>query len=135
MNESDQIYCRAWTSTSNGYQDLTEEDWGDLDKTKLHRTDGPAVICLDGHEEWWQNGKRHRENGPATIYKNGTKHWWQNYQLNRIDGPAVIYPNGYVEWWIKNKSLDTKQVEDWIQDNNINLKTIEGQTAFKLRWS
>lgn len=49
---------------------------------KLHRTDGPAVIWVDGLnewcEEWWLNGKRHRTDGPAVIWFDGLKEWWVN---------------------------------------------------------
>ena len=132
MNELDQIYCRVWTV--NGHQDLTVHEWKMFDYRKLNRTDGPAVIFDDGTEEWYQSGKLHRTNEPAVMGSHGRKMWWQNGKLHRVDGPAVVCSDGRKEWWIKHQRLDTQQVEDWIQENSINLSTQEGQTAFVLRW-
>ena len=42
---------------------------------KLHRVDGPAVICPNGTKEWYINGKLHRVDGPAIEYNTGTKVW------------------------------------------------------------
>ena len=44
---------------------------------KLHREDGPAIVCRDGYKEWCLNGKPHREDGPAVI-ANGDKFWCLN---------------------------------------------------------
>ena len=54
--------------------------------------------------------------------------------LHRLDGPAVIWPNGSKEYWINNKELNRKEVESWIKDNNINLKTKEHQALFMLKF-
>ena len=43
---------------------------------RLHREDGPAVDCKDGHKQWWINGKLHREDGPAVEYMNGNKRYY-----------------------------------------------------------
>ena len=32
-----------------------------------HRIGGPAVIYVDGIEEWWVDNKRHRIDGPALV--------------------------------------------------------------------
>lgn len=40
----------------------------------LHCDDGPAVICPDGTELYYRNGKRHRKDGPAEVYK--SEAWW-----------------------------------------------------------
>ena len=45
---------------------------------KLHREDGPAIICHDGQKEWYKAGKRHREDGPAVEFFSGGKQWWVN---------------------------------------------------------
>jgi hypothetical protein len=42
----------------------------------LHRTNGPAIIYLDGYEYWYFEGKRHRTDGPAIIEADGSKQWW-----------------------------------------------------------
>ena len=54
--------------------------------------------------------------------------------LHRLDGPAVVYSEGPNEWWIDGKYLPGRDVEKWIQENEIDLSTEEGQTAFALRW-
>jgi len=45
---------------------------------KLHKIEGPAIVCPDEYEEWWYNGLRHRINGPAVIRTNGVKEYWIN---------------------------------------------------------
>jgi len=52
--------------------------------------------------------------------------------LHRLDGPAVIYSKKRKEYWINDKELDTQDVEDWIKENNINLKTKAHQALFML---
>jgi hypothetical protein len=44
----------------------------------LHRTDGPAIICISGHKSWFFEGKCHRTDGPAIICYDGTKFWFLN---------------------------------------------------------
>ena len=48
---------------------------------KLHREDGPAIVCTNGTKFWYLNGKLHRENGPAVIHANGDKCWYLNGKL------------------------------------------------------
>lgn len=43
---------------------------------KPHRIHGPAVLCPDGTEFWYQNGQLHREDGPALVDPRGEKHWY-----------------------------------------------------------
>lgn len=56
---------------------------------KLHRTNGPALVCADGMQQWCQYGKLHREGGPARIYGDGREEWWLNDQRHRVGGPAM----------------------------------------------
>jgi len=124
---------------------------------KLHREDGPAYISVD-FKSWWKNGKRHREDGPACTdnrigfigryingvkhriggpaikYLNGTKEWCINGKLHRLDGPAVIKKYGHKEYWINGKKLNKKEVETWIKNNNINLRTKQHQTLFMVKF-
>ena len=72
---------------------------------QLHRIDGPALECSNGHKEWLQNGLPHRADGPAIVYTNGTKHWCRNGLLHRTDGPAIEWYNGKIEWWINGEEL------------------------------
>ena len=44
----------------------------------LHRENGPAIVCTNGHKEWWQNGQRHRIDGPAIEWRNGVRFWYVN---------------------------------------------------------
>ena len=56
-------------------------------------------------------------------------------KLHHLGRPAVEYTDGSSkEWWIDGEELDTEEVELWIEENNIDLKTQEDQMAFKLRW-
>jgi hypothetical protein len=43
-------------------------------------------------------GQFHREDGPAEICGDGTEYWYQNGKLFREDGPCIIYPDGSVIW-------------------------------------
>jgi len=100
---------------------------------KRHREDGPAVSWY-GDKKWYVNGKLHRADGPAAIYQNGRKEWWQNGKLHRIDGAAVEFNNGYKYWYINDKELNAEEVETWIKNNNINLKTKKHQALFMLKF-
>jgi len=50
-----------------------------------HRTDGPAIVYLDGPHIWCLNGKWHREDGPAYIGANGTHVWYLNDRYYSFD--------------------------------------------------
>jgi len=105
----EEINCRIWTK--DGYQDLIKHEWLNIDNNTLHRLDGPAIEYDDGTKKWMVDGK-----------------------LHRLDGPAIEYNNGTKKWWIGGEHLPTEEIEEWLEENKINLKTQEGQTAFKLRW-
>jgi hypothetical protein len=83
---------------------------------RLHREDGPAIICYNNgritSEYWYRNGKRHRDDGPASIcYENGkiiSEYWYHDGKLHRDDGPASIwYKDGQItnEYWVYNDAL------------------------------
>ena len=101
---------------------------------KLHREEGPAMLLYDNSEEWYIDGLLHRENGPAINHANGHHEWYLHGNLHRLDGPAIEYNNGG-EWWINDCKLNTEVVEAWLEENNINLSTTEGQMAFKIRFT
>ena len=100
-----------------------------------HRLDGPAIEWKNGLKEWWVDDKRHRADGPAIEFVSGTKAWWVDNRLHRLDCPAFEGADGTKEWWLNGKQLPTEEVEDWLEENNINLKTESGQMALKLRWT
>lgn len=108
-------------------------------KKYIHRENGPAIIHDSGNDEresWYRHNKLHRIDGPAvssTWHK--LKAWWINGELHCIDGPAVTCPDRKDEWWINGNQLDRCEVEEWLEENEINLKEEIGQMAFKLRWS
>ena len=59
--------------------DLGNSRWYKDAKCKiLHRENGPAVDCTNGHKEWWQNGLLHRTDGPAAEWADGRKCWYIN---------------------------------------------------------
>lgn len=130
---SDEIYCQAWIKGKR--RRFTADKWTVFSKKHLHRLDGPAVEYADGLKEWWQNGQRHRTDGPALEYPDGHCEWYQNDKLHRVDGPAIEWGNKIRDWAINDQDLDQAQVETWIKENNIDLSTEEGQTAFVLKWS
>ena len=91
-----------------------------------------------GEKIWYMPSKGkdhyHRLDGPAIEYKSGSKIWWVDDKLHRLDGPAVEDVDGTKEWWINGKELPTDEVEIWLEENDVDLKTESGQMAFKLRW-
>lgn len=108
-------------------------------KRYFHRLDGPAMEYADGTKIWCVNNKRHRLDGPAAEYvfveySFEAKEWWVDDKIHRLDGPAWEGTNGTVAWRIDNELLPTEEVEKWLKENKINLKTETGQVAFKLRW-
>lgn len=54
---------------------------------------------------------------------------------HREDGPAFVDMDGSKHWWFNDIQLPTGEVEDWLEENKVDLKTDEGQMAFKLRWT
>ena len=66
----------------------------------IHRSDGPAIIRIDGTREYYVDGLLHRnpEYGiilPAIIKGDGTKLWYNKGMLHRDNGrPAILYPDG-----------------------------------------
>lgn len=128
----EEIICRAWTK--NGYMNLTKKEWFSFDHNLLHREDGPAVKYVNETEWWCLNGKRHRESGPAVVWESGPGEWWVNNKLHRLDGPAVTYSSGVRYWFINGKQIETEEIEKWLEENKVDLKTEIGQMAFKLRW-
>ena len=101
---------------------------------QCHRLDGPAIEEAHGTKYWLVNGQRHRLDGPAIEHADGTKSWYVNDQCHRLDGPAIELANGTKAWYVNGQKLDTEKVEAWLEENNADLKTKEGQMAFKLRW-
>lgn len=83
-------------------------------KGELHRTNGPAVVCANGDQEWWVDGKRHRINKPAIEYRDGSRQWWVDGKLHRTDGPAIVYEDGHREWWVNGKPhrIDGPAIQD-----------------------
>ncbi len=77
----------------------------------------------------------HRLDGPAVEYRDGTKYWYVDDKLHRLDGPALEFADGSESWYINGNQLPIREVEAWLDENDINLKTEAGQIAFKLRWS
>jgi len=65
---------------------------------------------------------------------NGTKKWLKSNKFHRLSGPAIIWSNGDEEWWVSGKRLDTNKVENWIKDNNINLKTKAHQVLLMVKF-
>jgi hypothetical protein len=86
----------------NGFEIIEEH----RDKNgKLHRVDGPAVVCADGSESWCIHGRAHRTDGPSSSFSNGLKRWCINGKLHREDGPAIVYADGTKDWYLHDKQI------------------------------
>jgi len=68
--------------------------------------------------EYYLNGEFHREDGPAIIWYDGSIYYYVNGVRHREDGPAVIWDDGSKYWYINSKDI-TKEVNNWIKENNI----------------
>lgn len=77
---------------------------------RLHRDDGPAFIRIDGTRGWYLHGRLHRENGPAVIETDGTQTWCQHGKRHRNDGPAVVKADGTQEWWWRGHMVTEGQL-------------------------
>ena len=93
-----------------------------------------------GDKTWYLpskgGGHYHRLDGPAVEFlSNGLKQWYVDGRRHRIDGPAVEREDGSNRWYIDGKHLPKEEVEEWLEENDVDLKTESGQMAFKLRWS
>src|ERR1700691_6274019 len=76
------------------------------------------VEYSDGIIYYYLNGKKHREDGPAIICRDGTLFHYLNGKCHREDGPAFIKHDGREEWYLNSIHV-TKEVNDWIKENNI----------------
>jgi len=54
--------------------------------------------------------------------------------LHKLDRPFIVWRGNNKEYWINNKIFDAKEVEPWIEENNIDLKTKAGKALFKLKF-
>ena len=100
-----------------------------------HRIDGPAIIYASGTQIWCQYGQFHRLDGPAIIFSDGTEHWYRHNKLHRLDGPAIVELY-YTDRWHINDIDITKEVEIWLETNNITIPfTQEEQAQFILTFA
>lgn len=67
---------------------------------RCHRSDGPAIICINGDEYWYRHGINHRVGGPA-IDTCLLKVWMIKGLRHRLDGPAY-----YCAVKVNNTDLD-----------------------------
>lgn len=63
------------------------------------------------------------------LQSKGETYW------HREDGPAFEDIDGSRHWWINDVQLPAKEVETWLEENKVDLKTNEGQMALILRWA
>jgi hypothetical protein len=67
---------------------------------KLHSEESPAVIYPnDNRYCWFKNGELHRIGGPAIVHLDGTQEYYQYNKRHRNDGPAVVNPDGTGRWY------------------------------------
>ena|ERR1700691_864127 len=117
------IEIKSWCDTPKNYTGVAECSNGSIFyflNRKLHREDGPAAIYHNGVLEYYLNGLLHREDDPAIIYPDGRIGYYLYGKRHRTDGPAVTYLNGNMYYYyLYNKNISTKEVNDWIKENNI----------------
>jgi hypothetical protein len=93
---------------------------------KIHKKDGPAIICKDGTMKWLLYGKLHREKEPAVVWKKGTKSWLKNNKFHNEKGPAIVYNDFICVWYlehvVQNIKFSPKTLKPQIFQYNINEK-------------
>ncbi len=96
--------------------------WISLDG-ELHRENGPAIVWMSRHNEWYLYGKRHRENGPAFI---GSSHkaWYKHGVRHRLDGPAIERGDGSKVWFIDGTQYTEKEFNHETVKRNIDRLTL-----------
>lgn len=70
---------------------------------RLHREDGPAIICKDGSRSWYFNGRLHRTDGPAIEWSNGCSWWIDGCELTEDEFNHYVHPD--CEFMINGKSV------------------------------
>ena len=73
---------RTKTYHSPRGEEVTRTDY--TEEGRLHREDGPAIICSDGLVAWYREGRLHREDGPA-ICCEGYQGWFLNGICQRAE--------------------------------------------------
>lgn len=76
---------------------------------KLHREDGPAVICGNGYKAYYINGDFHRDDGPAVVRSNGYKAYYVNGKCHREDGPAIVRSDGFVAYRLNGECMTKEE--------------------------
>jgi hypothetical protein len=63
--------------------------------------DLPAVICSNGNQHWYKEGKVHRDGDlPALIFSSGNQFWYKEGKVHRDgDLPAIIFSSGDQYWY------------------------------------
>ena len=74
---------------------------------RKHRLrDKPAVIRADGMKEWWVNGQQHRGGDkPAPVSSDGQHLLWMARGESHRDGelPSAVYGDGSLHYWTHNR--------------------------------
>jgi hypothetical protein len=107
------------------------EQW--YQKNKLHREGGePAVTYPDGNQGWYQHGELHREDGPALIMQNGAmQEWYKNGIPHRLDGPAIINPKGKMEWWVDGMEYSEQEFNKFKLKNELTTDLVINEDSGK----
>ena len=97
--------------------------------SKLHREDGPAYISPNDVNRYFKNGKLHRTDGPAIE-------WCPTKYKKQIINNTLITQEHYIfnDWWLNGKKLNRKEVINWLNTYNIDLKNKKNQMLFMLKF-
>lgn len=100
-----------------------------MNKSRLHREDGPAREFSNGDKEWWVDGLLHRVDGPAIDRVNGQQFWYIKGLLHREDGPAAIYPNSSATHYLNGRSIEVNEFNKFVRDSR-RLKALDALEKF-----
>ena len=83
-------------------------------------------VYKDGEVNWLgEEGRLHRLNGPAVICADGSEFYYHHGKLSRLDGPAAIYADGSKGWWIDNRKYTEAEFHKKVAELNNDGKVVE----------
>jgi len=87
------------------------------------------VLDVFGNTRWYVNNRLHRTDGPAIICPTGSQAWYLHNKYHREDGPAIELANGDCEWYLYGQLYT---FSEWLDLVNC---TPEQRTLLLLKWS
>ena len=99
------------------YNIYQEKDKLDYEIVESYTDDNGNIIEIisdDNHIKYYKNYILHRDNGPAVVYINGDEEWYKEDSLHRENGPAWNWKScNDISWHYEGKLIDCKSQEEF----------------------